>query len=231
MAQSKLEYITEGVAGASIMAVSLITPFLNDRRRKWGTMNKEVQQNYPGDDLVPNPRGEYMHTVTINAPAAEVWKWLVQIGQGRGGFYSYELLENIIGCKIHNAETIMPELQKLKVGDSIPMHPSMGSPYKVAVIEPDSTLILELRVDVQTGETFESGDELPEKYQNQSWLFLLTERDDGTTWLISRSRNDWNKSAGNTVFYGIFGPLTMEMDRKMLLGIKKRAEAGIRTSS
>ena len=224
MAGSKLEYIMEGIAGASIMAFSLITPFLNNRRRNRGATEDELQRNYPGDDLVPNPKGVYMHAITIHTPADEVWKWLVQIGQGRGGFYSYELLENIIGCKIRNAETIVPELQNLKVGDSIPMHPSMGSPYKVATIEPYSALILELRADVQTGETFEPGDKLPEKYQNQSWLFLLEEQDDRTTRLISRSRNDWNESLGNTIFYGIFGPLTLEMDRKMLLGIKKRAE-------
>jgi len=226
MAASKLEYIVEGITGALIMGFSLITPFLNDRRRNWGATKDEINRNYPGDNLVPNPKGVYMHAITIKAPAEEVWRWLVQIGQGRGGFYSYELLENIIGCKIRNAETIVPELQNLKVGDNIPMHPSMGSPYKVATIEPDSTLILELRANVQTGETFELGEKLPEKYQNQSWLLLLEEIDDGTTRLISRSRNDWNESFGNTVFYGIFGPLTLEMDRKMLLGIKKRAEAG-----
>ena len=67
---------------------------------------------------------------------------------------------------------------------------------------------------------------MPEKYQNLSWLFFLEERDDGTTRLISRSRNDWNPSLGNTIFYGIFGALTMEMDRKMLKGIKQRVEAG-----
>ena len=226
MAGSKLEYIREGITGASIMAFSFITPFLNDRRRNWGTTNEEIQRNYPGDDLVSNPKGVYMHAITIHAPAAEVWKWLVQIGQGRGGFYSYELLENMIGCRMQNVDTIVPELQNLEVGDSIPMHPSIGSPYKVATIEPDHSLILILRVDVETGKTFAPNDRLPEKYQNQSWLFLLEESDSGTTRLISRSRNDWNESLGNAIFYGIFGPLTLEMDRKMLLGIKKRAETG-----
>ena len=207
------------------MAVSLITPFLNVRRRKWGTTEDEVQRDYPGDDLVPKSKGEYMHAITINAPAAAVWPWLVQIGQGRGGFYSYEFLENLIGCKMRNANRIIPELQNLEVGDSIPMHPKLGSPYKVASIEPGRALILLIRVDAQTGKAFEPSDQMPEKYQNMSWLFFLDERADGTTRLISRSRNDWNDSLGNTIFYGIFGPLTLEMDRKMLKGIKKLAEA------
>ena len=217
--------IREGLGGASIMAISLITPFLNDRRRKWGTTEDEIRKAWSGDDLVSQPKGEYMHAITINAPAAVVWPWLVQIGQGRGGFYSYEFLENLIGCKMRNANKIIPELQNLEVGDSIPMHPKLGNPYKVAAIEPGRALILLIRVDVHTGKVFEPEDEMPEKYQNMSWLFFLDEHDDGTTRLISRSRNDWNQSLGNAIFFGIFGPLTLEMDRKMLKGIKQRAEA------
>ena len=206
------------------MATSLLTPFLNERRRRWGATEDEIRRSWPADDLVPQPKGEYMHAITINAPAAEIWPWLVQIGQGRGGFYSYEFLENLIGCKMCSADKIIPELQYLDAGDSIPMHPTMGSPYKVAVIDPGSTLVLLIREDTKTGKTFELSDGMPEKYQNMSWLFFLDENDDGTTRLISRSRNDWNKSLGNTLFFGIFGSMTLEMDRKMLLGIKQRVE-------
>ena len=101
----------------------------------------------------------------------------------------------------------------------------MGSPYIVAGIEPCHALILLQRVDSATGKTFELGDNLPQKYINMSWLFFLEERDDGTTRLISRSRNDWNQSLGNTIFYGIFGAPTIQMDIKILKGIKERAEA------
>lgn len=221
---SKWENLREGLTGMAIMKASMLTPFLNDRRRKWGATEAEIQRDYPGDDLVKNPKGVYLHAININAPAAEIWKWLVQIGQDRGGFYSYELLENMIGCKIHNADKIVPEYQHLEVGDRIPMHPSMGSPYVVVAMEPERYLILLQKADMATNKTLEAGDKLPEKYVNMSWLFFLDEQDDGTTRLISRSRNDWNDSFGNTVFYGIFGVPTMEMDRKMLKGIKKRAE-------
>jgi hypothetical protein len=64
----------------------------------------------PGDDLVPDPG--YEHTRDVRAPAEEVWPWLAQIGQGRGGFYSYEWLENLAGCDIHNADEIRPEWQR-----------------------------------------------------------------------------------------------------------------------
>ena len=186
---------------------------------------EELNREYPGDDMLPEPKGVYMHAISINARPGDIWPWLVQLGQGRGGFYSYEFLENLIGCKIKNAESIIPELQNLKVGDKIPMHPTMGSPYIVAEIVPEHTLLLELRVDTKTQKTFELNDNFPEKYQNQSWLLLLEEKSDSTTRLISRSRNEWNDSIGNSIFYGIFGSITMEMDRKMLLEIKKRVEA------
>lgn len=220
----KWKNLGEGLIGMAIMAFAMITPFLNDRRRKWGATEEEMRRDYPSDELVANPKGVYMHAITINASAADIWKWLIQIGQDRGGFYSYQLLENMIGCKIRTADRIIPEYQHLEVGDSIPMHPSMGSPYRVFAIEPSRVLILLLREDVSTGQDFEPGDKMPQKYQNMSWLFFLNERDDGTTRLISRSRNDWDKSLGNTVFYSIFGPFTLEMDRKMLKGIKERAE-------
>jgi len=101
---SKWKTIGEGLAGVAIMALSLITPFLNHRRRYWGATDTDIQRTLPGDDLVPDLKGEYIHAITIQAPAADIWPWLVQIGQGRGGFYSYELLENMIGCKIKNAD-------------------------------------------------------------------------------------------------------------------------------
>jgi len=225
MAGSKFKGIGEGLVGAAAIGIALLTPFLRSRRVRWGATDAEVQRTFPGDDLVPHPKGEYTHAITIHTPATEVWSWLVQIGQGRGGFYSYELLENLIGCKMRNVDKIIPELQHLEVGDSIPMHPTMGSPYKVVAIETGRALVLQIRVDTKTKNTFELTDKMPEKYQNSSWVFFLDEIAEGTTRLISRSRNDWNKSLGNTLFFGIFGPISLVMDRKMLLGIKQRAEA------
>jgi len=209
------------------MTVSILTPFLNSGRRKWGAVKADFTKSWPGDDLVPEVKGEYLHAVTINAPAAVVWKWLVQLGQGRGGFYSYEFLENLIGCKMRNVDKIVPELQRLKVGDAIPMHPKMGSPYIVQAMEPPRFLLLLIRVDTQTGKPFSLSAKKPAKYQNQSWLLYLDENKQGTTRLISRSRNDWDDCLGNTIFYGLFGPMSVEMDRKMLKGIKQRSESAI----
>ena len=94
--------------------------------------------------------------------------------------------------------------------------PHSGNPW---------VLVLQIRVGTQTGSTFELTDRMPDKYLNQSWVFFLDELDDGTTRLISRTRNDWTQSLANTLVFGIFGPISLGMDRKMLLGIKQRAES------
>lgn len=222
---SKWKVIGEGLVGAVAIATALLTPFLRSRRIKWGATDAEVNRSLPGDDLVPLSKGGYTHAITIHASAVEVWSWLVQIGQGRGGFYSYDWLENLVGCDIHSVDRIIPEFQHLEVGDSVLMQPEKGSPYKVAAIEPGRALVLLIRVDTQTGNTFEFTDKMPEKYQNSSWVFFLDELDEETTRLISRSRNDWSRGLGNALVFGIFGPISLMMQRKMLLGIKQRAEA------
>ncbi len=117
----------------------------------------------------------------------------------KGGFYSYELLENIVGSKIHNANNIVPEFQNTAVGDKVLMTPK-AAPYIVAAIEPGQAFVLRLRVNLQTQETVDNNQPLPDKYQDSSWLFFLEETAEGTTRLISRSRNDWDQSKTNAFF-------------------------------
>jgi len=222
--KSRLGHIREAIAGTAVIAFTLLTPFLKSWHSRWGATGAEVKRPLPGDDLVPQSKGGYTHAVTIHAPASEVWPWVVQIGQGRGGYYSYELLENLTGCNIHNADDIMPGFQRLGVGDSILMHPKNPNPYKVAAIEPGRVLVLLIRVDAPAGGSFEPGHKAPRTYQNQSWVLFLEETGEGTTRLISRSRNDYAGGLANTLLYGFFGPVSLVMDRKMLMGIKQRAE-------
>jgi len=219
-----LKNIGHNIFGAFLIVITVLLPFLKSRFETWGATREEINHALPGDELVPNSRGGYDHAVTIKAPAKRVWPWLLQLGQGRGGFYSYELLENLVGCKMRNVDRLIPGLQKLGVGDKIPMHPKMGVPYRVAEIVPERALVLEIRVNSKTGEVFAPGEKIPETYQNSSWVLYLEESSEGTTRLLSRSRNDYNRSFANTLVFGIFGPVSVVMDRKMLLGIKHRAE-------
>jgi hypothetical protein len=168
-------------------------------------------------------KGWYNHAITINATPANVWPWIAQLGQNKGGFYSYELLENIVGSKIHNADDIVPKFQDTVIGNNVAMTPK-AAPYIVTAIEPGQVFVLQLRVNLQTQETVDNTQPLPAKYQDSSWVFFLEETTEGTTRLISRSRNDWNQSKTNTFIYGMFGVISQAMDRKMLKGIKKRSE-------
>jgi hypothetical protein len=99
----------EGIEGAFLIGVHLVLgPLLRPRRIKWGATDDETRQTLPGDALVPQPKWSYTQANTIGASATEIWPWLVQIGQGRGGFYSYEWLENLVGCDTPPAQRGSP---------------------------------------------------------------------------------------------------------------------------
>ena len=153
----KLKDIGEWIEGAAFIVSAFLTPFLRPRRARWGATDDEIRRTLPGDQLVPHPKWGWTHAVTIKAPVAEVWPWLVQMGQARAGFYSYECLENFFGCDIHNADRIIPEFQNVQVGDSIRFHPKIPA-YTVVLVEPRTALGLNARSDTKTGKPFQLTD-------------------------------------------------------------------------
>jgi hypothetical protein len=100
----------------------------------------EVNGSLPGDDIIAHPKWQYTQAITIGAAAEKVWPWLVQMGQRRGGFYSYQSLENLVGCDIHNANRIIPEFQHLEAGNNILLHPKV--PFPVALVESGRAIVL-----------------------------------------------------------------------------------------
>ena len=112
-----------------------------DWMRSWGATEDERDRSYLGDEHVLDPGVEITQAVTIDAPPAEVWPWLAQLGQDRGGFYSYEWLENLAGCRMKNADQVHPEWQTREVGEEVLLHPLNG--LKVTVFEPGRALGLE----------------------------------------------------------------------------------------
>jgi hypothetical protein len=190
---------------------------------RWGATDDELALALPGDELIPNPRLKATHAVTIRAAPAQVWPWLVQLGQGRGGFYSYDWLENAMGLDIHNADRILPEYQGLKVGDEIPFAPN-GFSVPVAVLEPARALVLHGDTRIPGGAG--APPVRPGEYLAVSWGFHLSGQADGTTRLVERWRADWTPRLLNNVMYtGFLEAGAFLMQRKMLLGIKQRAEA------
>jgi hypothetical protein len=201
--------VFENACGAGRILFALATPFLRRRRERRGVRDEELQLAFPGDELVPKPRWQYLHGVTVKAPPAMVWPWLAQLGQGRGGFYSYQLLENLIGCRIQNANAVIPGLQKISVGDVIHVHPKMPA-LRVAIAEPDHTLVLH------------AGAELT----NLSWAFIVKGAEGRQSRLFSRYRADFGPGWARALGYGpwIMEPISSVMDLKMLAGIRWRAE-------
>ncbi|HSE26570.1 MAG TPA: hypothetical protein VLB68_33185, partial [Pyrinomonadaceae bacterium] len=162
-----------GIAGAGAVAAYVwgIRPW----HLRWGATDEEVQEHLIGDELAPSPKLKATHAITINAPATDVWPWLVQMGQTRGGFYSYTWLENLVGCHMRNADEIDPEWQELKVGDKVWLHPK-APPVEVHNIEPGRAIVL------------------------KGWgAFVLQPIDEKTTRLIIRSQGDYNPDLKNPI--------------------------------
>ena len=188
----------------------------------WGATDDERAAVLPGDDLVEGRRTRTTLAVGIQASAEEVWPWLVQMGQGRGGMYSYDVLENLLGLHIHSANRIMPELQHLAVGDRISLvHEGwMGTPgysLPVALVEPPRALVLRQQP--------------PEHPWDAVWSFIVEPEGHHRCRLLSRSvaaRPSGLQDVLASISAAVMDPVTLLMTRRMLLGIKERAEASHR---
>lgn len=214
--------VMENLGGALRIAGALLTPFLRERRTRWGATDEEMRRVFPGDDRVPNPRWQFLHAVTVEAPARDVWPWIAQMGQGRGGLYSYERLENAVGCRIDNADAIVPALQHIAVGDEFRLHPKMP-PFKVALVEPGHALLLH-GAGAPPGAGKNPG---PAPWMNTTWAFIVEDLGDGRSRLFSRDRIDYGPpSLAMNLGYGpwLIEPIGWAMDTKLLNGIKWRAE-------
>jgi hypothetical protein len=206
-----------GLGGAIALPAYLLA--IRPWMLKWGATEAEVNGAWPGDDIVPQPKMQQTHAITINASADKVWPWLVQMGQGRGGLYSYDWLENLVGCDIHSASRIVPELQTPQVGDQVRLTPegTAGPFFVIAVIEPDNALVLKTPEDRET--SFAKG------YPYGSWAFILRPIDDRSTRLIVRFRSDYKPSLPGFLFGKVMlEPIQFIMEQKMMRGIKERAE-------
>jgi uncharacterized protein YndB with AHSA1/START domain len=188
------------------IAAALVRPW----HERWGATDKEVAAPLPGDELMEYASAN--HAITIDAPPETVWPWLVQIGQDRGGFYSYTWLENSVLAHIHNAETVHPEWQQLREGDFIRLASKRvygDLPLlRVHSVEQNRSLVLE------------------------GWgAFVLQPLEGGKTRVIIRSHGRRRPPLTRAIDFLFFGPAHFIMERKMLLGLKGRAEKAVATSA
>jgi hypothetical protein len=189
----------------------------------WGATVDEASRTLPGDDLVPHALYETTRAVTIAAPAEAVFPWLVQLGQNRGGFYTYDLLENAFGLNIHSADRVHPEWQDLQVGvDYVTLDPQQVMKMAVAILEPPYAFVIRTGTpgEPQPAGSFFKGE------IDGSWAFVVEPIDQQTSRLIVRWRAAWRQTAAARVArLLLLEPAHFVMERGMLVGIRRRAEA------
>lgn len=212
------------LGGAEVLAAVVLAPLLRRRFNRWGAEPQEVSAVLPGDDLVPQPQLGYTRAISIAAPPEGIWPWLVQIGQGRGGLYSFDALENLFGCDLHSADAVRAELQNLRPGDRIRLAAGNGAPaYEVAQIEPPTTLVLLAGGPQHPG----AG---PDREPHATWQWVLRPVDGGRrTRLLVRQRLAHPRS--QTVLWRLVEPIGFVMERRMLRGLARRAEGRSLTTS
>jgi hypothetical protein len=199
--------------GLFALTALLYQPLIKPWHTRWGATEAEVRQLLPGDEVVLDPASASTRAIDILAPASQVWPWLVQMGQGRGGLYSYDFLENLVGCDIHTLDQIVPGLQDLKVGDVIKIGKFAALPYyQVIRIDPGQALVLQV-VDPKTG-----------LLGTSTWGFYLQEKSQMRTRLIIRHRDQASPDSTSRVINAIFEPISFVMEHRMLYGIRERAE-------
>ena len=188
-----------------LLLVAVYLTIIQAWMANWGSTIAEQQMALPGDDLIPHRSGKSTLAITIDAPAEVVWQWLVQVGQDRAGFYTYTWLENLVGADIHNTDEIRSDWQRLGVGDVWRLVPAdylgglgKDAAARVLIVEPSRTLVVEI-----------------------FGAHVLVPVDEHTTRLIVRGES----GTDNLLITMIWKPIVFTLERRMLLGLKARAES------
>jgi hypothetical protein len=184
---------------------------------RWGATDDEIAALQPGDDLIGDANVTATRAITIHRSPDVVWPWIAQLGQGRGGFYSYDSLENLLGFDIHSSDRVVPEWQEVKVGDEVRLAPKVG--LKAVIVESGRALVLQGSLPIARRPPFES-----------TWAFVLCKQPDGTTRLLSRERYGYKRWWAALVVEPTQAA-SFVMSRKMLLGIRDRAERRVLSPS
>ena len=190
-------------AGALIAGATLYRSFLRDPVLTWGANPDEATRRLPGDELLEEADGVATRAITIDAPPAAVWPWIAQMGPApRGGAYTYDWIENLLGLNMHSVDRVLPEFQQPQVGDGFGYGPNQMSFRRV---DPEHVLAAQ------------SAD------GNWVWTFVIEQEPAGRTRLISRNRFRLPKLKDRIGMVPM-EPGSLVMERKMLRGIKGRAE-------
>ena len=197
------------------------------RLRRWGATRDEASRPLPGDELIPRPLYATTHAVTIHAPAEAVFPWLVQIGQNRGGFYTYDALENLFRLDIHSADRIHPEWQDLRPGrDFVSLDPD--ETMQLTIVELESPHSFVIRTGAPGGPPAPAGDFFKGEIA-ASWAFIVEPLTPVSSRLLIRWRACWGETVPAAFARAfLLEPVHFVMEWGMLRGIRARAERATR---
>lgn len=193
--------------------------FVRPWYKHWGATVSEQHRALPGDEIIPDPIGQETRAITIRKGVGAVWPWVAQLGQDRGGFYSFDMLENLVGCEMPVGEALVPDKQAWAVGDKLWMYPpdkADGRGYAtLRVYQPGRALGFAAR-------SFGTPATAP---PDGSWSFFLEPVNDSTTRMVVRGRGAGGRTLlGGAFDRAVFEPMHFVMERRMMIGIRQLAE-------
>ena len=204
------------MAGASLVAYErLVKPW----QQRWGATDEELTMPLPGDERVAEPATQVTRAITIDAAGQRVWPWIVQLGADRGGFYSYDWLENLFGLGIESAHNIVEAWQDLGVGDVVYANRARSGGWYVVVLRPNEALVLKV-ADLAAGRPVCRDEHLKWEFL---WTFALRPTAGGGTRLLVRERVAFDCALTRRLMAPV-DLVSFVMTRRMMLGIKARAE-------
>lgn len=191
------------------------------RMLRWGATENEVRRDFPGAELVPGGKRGATMAVTIDAPPARVWPWLVQMGCDRAGWYSWDRLDN---AGVPSAEWIQPDWQEISVGSRLASRPNGATWFEVAALEPQRFLGLRACFDLR-GRPLDPAGPRPRCFTDSLWGFLLDELPDGRTRLVVSGYGTGRPRLVQWVANWLFWePAHWIMQTRQFANLKRRAE-------
>ena len=209
-------------AAALGLATSAYSFVVRPKLLTWGAEPRDLDREWPGDALTPVPHSVATRAIEIDAPPAAVWPWILQVGQDRGGFYSYTWIENLFGAQIANSEALLPDYEKRKVGDTVWLaaRKAYGGRARmlVAQLQAPRAMVLVYPNDAEAfiGEG---------RARYGTWAFILDPIGENRTRLVMRTRaGEWDSAARRLLDFAFWEPAHFVMETRMMRTIKELAE-------
>ncbi len=194
------------VVGAAAVSAGYVK-FLRPRLQRWGATDDEVQRPMLGDGLVHNPTYVTTRAIGIDTAPGDVWPWIVQMGEERGGFYSYDVIDRLLGMNVHSAQRILPRYQELDVGQPLARNGQMI----VRGIEAGQAIVIGPSTDITDVDA--------------TWTIAIYPDGRQQTRLVSRTRARFDFSSPRALlWFLLLDPGQFVMEQKFLREIKTRAE-------